>query len=664
MFKLRFYGIGVISLTRVTGIIFLLITGLWSLGQKQMETIYPVTNCPRSEKQADIWYFGAQAGIDFRSGTAVPLTDPIQMTVFKSSAVISDSNGVLQFYTNAKDIWDRTFNKLPYAPSMSGDLGVTSPSIIVPKPGDSNSYYVFNIDVMTYHPDNSYQTRGLTYCVVDMNRNSGNGDGTNTWNISLASPVTQKLTAVRHSNGKDYWILVHAWGSDEYYAYLLQESGLSGPVVSHTGTPQSGGFTTQSYAYGYMVASPDGTKVASAISGLNLVEICDFDASSGSVSNGQDYTYAIPGISPYGIAFSSDSKMLYTSLLMLTGNGPPSVPSRVYQFDLHAGFLAPVLIDSMPGIRIGGMELATDGRIYVSRTVNLLTKKDSIDVIFNPTRPGLDCNYNLLNNAPGSRFSLAGRFSTYGLPNFMQSYFQRPAFTYDSVCKGDVTRFNIINKANIDSVNWNFGDGTTSTQMSPLHQYNAAGNYMVTLNESFNRNNFRDSLLITIHDLPVINLGDTILLYSGASVVLTAGQGFQSYLWSTGSTGYAISVESEGNYWAKIEDYHCCYNSDSVYVKVFNYFFPTAFTPNDDGKNDVFRVLGIYTNIKLAVYIYDRWGQMVYQMDNLSQSWDGTFQGKKCPVGTYSWVANIEFLGNDIITKGKVTLKGTVILLR
>lgn len=656
------YGSQTLILGLIT--IFMVKAGMVCHAQKQVETIYPVTNCPRSEKQADIWYFGFQAGIDFRSGTAVPLTDSTGMNAFKSSAVISDSNGTLQFYTNSKDVWNRNFQKFPYAPSMLGDLGVTMPSIIVPKPGDSSLYYIFNIDVMAYHPDDSYQTRGLTYSVVNMKEDQGNGNGTSQWNIPVLSPVAQKITGVRHSNGKDYWILVHSWGNAEFDAYLLTEGGLTGPVVSTIGTIQSGVFATQNNAYGYMVASPDGTKVALAISGLNIVELCDFDASTGTVSNPRDYTYSFPGLSPYGIAFSPDSKMMYTSLLMLTGNGPPAVPSRVYQFDLHAAFLAPVLIDSMPGVRVGGMQLGTDGRIYVSRTVNLLTKKDSIDVIYNPTRPGLDCNYNRLNNAPGSRFSLAGRFNTYGLPNFIQSYFARPAFTHDSVCKGDVTRFNIINKANIDSVTWNFGDGTTSNQMTPVHLYGTPGNYLVKLTESFNGKDFRDSLLISIYSLPTITLGDTILLYSGATVILNAGQGFRDYLWSNGSKGSAITVEDEGNYWARVEDNHCCYNSDTVYVKVFKYFFPTAFTPDGDGKNDVFRALGIYTNIKLSVFIYDRWGVMVSRLENLEQSWDGTFQGKKCPPDTYAWVANIEFLGNDIITNGKVTLKGTVILLR
>jgi gliding motility-associated-like protein len=653
-----------VSLNRSAIILLLLQLPIVVFSQKQVQTIYPVTDCPRSEKQADIWYFGDKAGIDFRSGTAVALTDQNVMTAFKSSAVISDSIGSLIFFTNAKSVWAKDFTLMSNSPSMAGDLGVTQPCIIIPKPGDSALYYIFNIDVMTYRPDNTYDTKGLTYSVVNVNNNFYFGSGTSQWNIPLLLPVVQKLTAVRHSNGKDYWVIVHKWGSDEFCSYQLSESGLSGPIVSKAGTPQTGAFVDQSNAYGYMKASPDGSKIAMAISGKNIVELCDFDAGTGTITNAQDYTYNLQGISPYGIEFSPDSKMLYTSLLMLTGNGPPAVPSRVYQFDLRGGLTNPTLIDSMPGIRIGGLQLATDGRIYASRTVNLLTKKDSIDVIYNPTRPGLDCNYNLLNNVPGSRFSLDGRKSTYGLPNFMQSYFQRPAFTHDSVCKGEITRFEIINKANIDSVSWNFGDGSTSNQMSPTHFYPVPGNYLVRLTESFSGKNYQDSVRITIHDLPKIELGDTILLYSGATIVLHAGTGFRSYEWSTGSGGPDIAVENAGNYWVKVEDQNCCFNSDTVYVNVFNYFFPTAFTPDGDGKNDVFRMIGLYRNINFKLYLYDRWGQMVFQTDNMDEGWNGNFSGQPCPPGSYSWVAFIDFRGNDITTNGKVKFKGTVILLR
>ncbi|MEI6899016.1 MAG: hypothetical protein WCL00_04000, partial [Bacteroidota bacterium] len=340
-----------------------------------------VTDCPRSQKQADIWYFGDKSGIDFRSGTAIPLTDQNVMTSFKSSGIICDSVGNLLLLTDGKRVWNKNLALMDHANSLEGDLGVTQPCIIVPLPDNPDRYYIFTIDVMAFKPDNSYTTNGLKYTVIDMTMYNGLGDARDTMNMSLLNPVCQKLTAVKHSNHRDFWVIVHQWNSNAFYSYLLTPSGLQSPVISNAGTIMGGGFIDQTNAYGYMKASPDGSKLGLAISGLNKVELFDFNNSTGSVSNPRSFTTTDPGIAPYGIEFSPDNKKMYTTLLQIVGNGPPTTHSRLYQFDLNAGFTAPVLIDTIPGERVGGMQLATDGRIYLARTVNILTKRDQNNIL-------------------------------------------------------------------------------------------------------------------------------------------------------------------------------------------------------------------------------------------------------------------------------------------
>ena len=643
-------------------IAFLLHFELFSQSKFQSKVL--LTDCPRSQKQADLWYFGDQAGIDFRSGTAIPLLDENVMVSFKSGAVISDSLGNLLFFTDGKRVWNRNFGIMSNAAALEGDLGVTQPCIIIPVPDNPDKYYIFTIDVMAFKPDNSYITEGLKYTIIDMTMWGGLGDSRDTMNLPLLSPVCQKLTAVKHSNGKDFWVIAHEWNSDAFYSYLINSQGLSTPVVSHIGSVMGGGFIGQTNAYGYMKASPDGTKIGLAIAGLNKIELLDFNSTTGNVSNVISYTTTDQGIAPYGVEFSSDSKKLFVSLLQIVGNGPPTSPSRIYQFDLLQGFNNPVLIDSIPGERVGGMQLAVDGRIYIARTINILSKKDSLDVIYNPTRHGKECNYNLFNNVPQSRFSLDGRKSIYGLPSFIQSYFDVPMFTYDSVCNKDVTRFNITNKANVDTVLWDFGDGVTSAMMSPFHVFPQPGNYTVKLTETFNGINYSDSTVITIHRLPPLNLGDTILLYYGASIILHAGGGYTQYQWSTGSSDSLITVDKSGSYSVRVEDNHCCFNEDTVYVNLFKYYFPSSFTPNDDGRNDIFRIVGESQKIAMNLTIYDRWGQLVFFSDREDKGWDGKLGGQPCPSGTYVWFADVKFLGTDITTKKDLFFKGTVTLLR
>ena len=649
---------------RRTAALFLMLMTLGAFSQVNIYMPPEKSDCPRSQKQQHLWYFGDKAGIDFNSGSAVALNDQDVMTAYKASGVISDSTGNLLFFTNGKKIWDRTFQLMPNATGLDGDVGVTQPVIIIPWPGRDSLYFVFTIDVIAIMPDNTYSTKGLTVTVVNMNLRGGLGDATDYLNVSLHTPVAQKLTAVKHANGKDFWVVVHEWDSDAFYAYPVDGMGIGSPVVSNTGAVHGGGYVDQANAYGYMKAAPDGSKIALAVTGENLIQLFDFNNSTGQVSSPQSYTTTYPGSSPYGLEFSPDSRKLYSTVFQITGNGPPANPSYVLQFDLSTGLTTPVAVDSTAGMRLSGIQLGPDGRIYIARTINLLSKNDSLDVIYNPTRPGTDCNYNLLGNVPSSRFSLLGRFGIFSLPNLIQSYLDIPVFTYDSCCHQDVTHFRITNTANIDSVSWDFGDGGLSADLSPYHLYAAPGTYQVRLTEYFNGEAFVDSLPVVIYPLPPVDLGDTILLYKGASINLHAGGGYMEYSWSTESTDSVILVEEQGDYAVTVKDYNCCINQDSVYVKVFEYFIPNAFSPNGDGINDVFRAIGLYKDINYNLQVYNRWGEKVYETDQLEEGWNGISGGKYCPPDTYVWVIHVDFLGQDIVTNGSVVLRGTVTIIR
>jgi gliding motility-associated-like protein len=651
-----------------TGVILLLLlAGLMSFQGKAQQSIFDPpekNNCYRSLKQAYIWYFGDKAGIDFNSGSAVPLMDQDVMTAYKASGVMSDSLGNLLFFTNGRKVWDRTFSLMPGCTELEGDVGVTQPCIIVPLPGNDRYYYIFTVDVLAFLPDNTYTTTGLTYTIVDMDGNNGLGEAKSHINVSLLTPVCQKITATLHANGRDMWVITHAWDSDAFYSYRLHPGGLDEPVISNTGTFQGGGYVDQINAIGYMKASPDGSKLALAITGTNQIETYAFNNQTGEIIFEASYTSSFMGINPYGIAFSPNSRMLYSSLLQITGNGPPMYPSRILQFDLNQGLTSPKVIDSVAGIRLGAMQLGPDGRIYISRTVNLISQRDSLDVIYNPTRPGLDCNYNLLEGISDSRFPLNGRHSIYSLPNFVQSYVDIPVFYYDSCCFEDVTQFHITNTANIDQVQWDFGDGNSSNDMEPIHLYAQPGTYTVTLTEFYNGQTFVDSMSLVVHDNPTVELGDTVMLYTGSVINLTATDSMQFYLWSTGGTIQTISVETQGDYWVEVTDWNCCSSEDTVYVKVFEYFVPNAFTPNGDGLNDVFRAVGLYQDIDFKMVIYNRWGQQIFESNSLDNGWNGEIKGKMAEADTYVWIIFVDFLGEDIITNGDVVLKGTVNLVR
>lgn len=91
-------------------------------------------------------------------------------------------------------------------------------------------------------------------------------------------------------------------------------------------------------------------------------------------------------------------------------------------------------------------------------------------------------------------------------------------------------------------------------------------------------------------------------------------------------------------------------------IKEPNLFHPTAFTPNGDNLNDVFKVFGQYV-VDFELRIFNRWGELMYTTNDLDQGWDGTFKGSKMPEGTYVFVAKItDIAGRTFDRSGSVLL--------
>jgi PKD repeat protein len=182
-----------------------------------------------TQKQANIWYFGLRAGLDFTSGTATPRYDS-QMFAAEGCASITNEFGNLLFYTNGEQVWARNHTLMPNGSGLLGDIFATQSAQIVPKPGNPNIYYIFTTD-------SNGGADGLRYSEVDMSLNSGFGDITSNKNILLKTPVDEKLTAVLHTNNCDVWLIAHGIGNNEFYAYLINSAGINLiPVTSSVGT--------------------------------------------------------------------------------------------------------------------------------------------------------------------------------------------------------------------------------------------------------------------------------------------------------------------------------------------------------------------------------------------------------------------------------------------
>lgn len=183
-----------------------------------------------------------------------------------------------------------------------------------------------------------------------------------------------------------------------------------------------------------------------------------------------------------------------------------------------------------------------------------------------------------------------------------------------------------------------------------------------------NRSGCRDTLPIhvTVKPTPYLDLGEDLYLFSCDPIVLDAGGGDGSdfYEWQDGSTKRTLKVYTNGTYWVRKFNEGCAV-VDTINVQLCEGFIyvPDAFTPNNDGLNDIFKVITTDPTIRFHLYIYNRHGQLVFQSDDIEKGWDGKIDGEMAPADVYVYL--IEYRGNGTQSPGaNQTLKGSFILVR
>lgn len=412
------------------------------------------------------WVFGNNAWINFT--TSPPTTGNSAMMQLEGSSTISDENGNLLFYSDGVKVWNANHQVMPNGSGLQGDMSSTQSSMIIPFPGDPKRYYLFTMAVIN-------GPKGLSYSIVNMDLDNGNGD-IETKNVFLIGPSTEKVTSVNHCNGKDVWVMTSTMASDNFYAFLVTASGINPPVVS------SAGAGLPYFGIGYLKFSPDGTKMACGNLSKGL-DLFDFDAATGIVTN-RKIILSGNNQYPYGMEFSADSKLLYVA------NGV-RISSTHTRFDLcQYGQLSssPAAIIAtryeLDNITLGvplyfsyfnALQLGPDGKIYIA-----LFGGQKLGLISYPGRQAAACSY------VRAGFTIANNSSsTYGLPDFNQSYF-KSTFTYDISCVNNDVNFFSTRSGLTNAVKWDFGDpasgaGNTSTIDSPSHTFSSPGIYEVTL---------------------------------------------------------------------------------------------------------------------------------------------------------------------------------------
>jgi gliding motility-associated-like protein len=175
---------------------------------------------------------------------------------------------------------------------------------------------------------------------------------------------------------------------------------------------------------------------------------------------------------------------------------------------------------------------------------------------------------------------------------------------------------------------------------------------------------------MTVYPLPVIGLDSSVVIAGGSSIrlmPLVSGD-IAGYAWTpaaglddaliaepvaapVGRTAYRLSVVTVDG---------CTASAVEIVEVYYDVRMPSAFTPNGDGKNDLFRIPPSYPVTLKRLAVYDRKGMLVFNTENTGEGWDGSFNGHRQPAGVYVWW--LEF--NNPLTKHVEARKGTVVLIR
>jgi gliding motility-associated-like protein len=245
-----------------------------------------------------------------------------------------------------------------------------------------------------------------------------------------------------------------------------------------------------------------------------------------------------------------------------------------------------------------------------------------------------------------------------------------------TVCTGQFVSLMSIALGNQPPIDyqWIYPDGDTTSNDPLFFSVSSSNSGLYTLIAT-DRVGCTDqkSIELIVSENPVAAFHGIDTLEMQAGEVLEAGAGLSSYLWNTGASTQSIIINSEGMYTVGMESPIGCLGTDSVYVKLiedeippdptYNIFIPNAFSPDGDGINDNFNIS--YNNNPFPIshcvlHIFNRWGEEIFQSDDITQGWDGKKNGKDCPGGVY--VYKIVFSADGIA--GNQERVGTVTLVR
>lgn len=468
-----------------------------------------------SQMETRNWYFGQNAGVSFRDARLQVLRNGAMDTPAGCSS-ISDRNGNLLFYTNGQTVWNRNHDIMVNGEGLAADIDNIQSTLIVPVPGDDSRYYIFC--TKTNGTITPLLDSGFYYAQVEFTNQNPLGEVTT--KLSRLSKVNSgRVTAIHDIQSETIKVLTFGKltpdpGSknDTFFIFTIDATGLNRFPETVT-IPES---DVQIFSgEGAMKISPDGKKIALADRGGDNIQVFNFNANTSEITYdlGIKAGLIFDPLYSYGVEFSPDSQILYFTGVNFGNIG------FLYKYLIYDNnpINEKITVDFSFSRNYGDLQLASDGKIYVATYEKTPWDLNNFGQYLPPNPVG---SISVINdpedkNGDGdSEFAplavdLNPNASLQGLPNFVVSFLRNRIITEDK-CEDEFFDFTTDSYMPIDSIFWDFGDGNTSTEVSPTHQYTTGGNFLVNATITYNNTPYVIQKLVEVYSKAILNPNEVL----------------------------------------------------------------------------------------------------------------------------------------------------------
>lgn len=483
------------------------------------------------------WFFGQQNGIDFTCQPPRIFNSGYQFLSPPHTSIASKC-GDMEVFSDGNTIRLGSGITVMNATSLSGDNSNWQGNLMIERADSPSVKYLFTSGHFGLSPSlgiryTKFYTSPAPAAVLERD-------------VQIFNFTSSQITAVRHANGRDWWVIFKKDNDSSFYSLLISDAGID---MSNIIESRVGPASTK----GDFKVSPCGSYLAIR----DPLHLYTFNAKTGELKKYMDFF--VPG-NPFptgnSLEFSQGCNSLFVGtefdgLYYFNLDVPDPDSLRKTKFQV-----------TNQNIR-GGMQLGPDGIIYIIRD----SSQTSLAALVNGNMGGAGSGYVTfyinLERKVGWKF-----------PNVPGQELNIPKMTLQNTCEWSTSQMG-WDPPLADSVVWNFGDTASGTNNRDTgnvvqHVFSHSGCFYVS-SIAYKNGGIVDSAsrMARINPIPKFNIGNKDTGFcSGGILVLNATTGdATSYLWQNGSTNSFQNVSTPGQYWVRVA-INCCVRTDTVNVYI------------------------------------------------------------------------------------------------